>query len=326
MKKHQIIPAWGRVLRGYKPFLSLEITKECPLRCPGCYAYQDAHLNNGSTLRQLVDHKGDDLVNGVLSLVRKYRPIHLSIIGGEPLVRYREIGLLLPKLNEMGVEVQLVTSAVRRIPPEWAQFENLHLSVSIDGLQAEHDERRAPATYERILRHIEGHDIIVHCVVTRQQLQRPGYLREFAGYWSEVGEVRKIWFSLFTPQIGEECEERLTKRDREFVFEELTALPIQFPKVYAPGVVLNGYAKPPSSPDECLFSQTTTCVSSDFKTPVTPCQLGGRPNCSECGCMASAGLASIGNFKIGGLFKIGDLFAASKRFGERWGPGSRNGR
>ena len=37
-------------------------------------------------------------------------------------------------------------------------------------------------------------------------------------------------------------------------------------------------------------------------------------------------LASIGNFKIGGLFKIGDLFAASKRFGERWGPGSRNGR
>jgi hypothetical protein len=151
-------------------------------------------------------------------------------------------------------------------------------------------------------------------------------LREFADYWSEVGEVRKIWYSLFTPQIGEECEERLTKQDRVFVVEELTALSLVFPKVYAPGVVLRGYGKPPDSPDACLFSQTTTCVSSDLRTPVTPCQLGGRPNCLECGCMASAGLASIGNFKIAGLLKVADLFAASKRFGERWGSGSRNGR
>ena len=40
MRKTAIIPAWGRILRGYRPFLSIEITKECPLKCPGYYAYE----------------------------------------------------------------------------------------------------------------------------------------------------------------------------------------------------------------------------------------------------------------------------------------------
>ena len=39
-----IISAWGRILAGYTPSLSIEITRECPLRCPGCYAYGDDHL------------------------------------------------------------------------------------------------------------------------------------------------------------------------------------------------------------------------------------------------------------------------------------------
>jgi len=29
-----IFTAWGRILSGYAPNLSIEITKECPLRCP----------------------------------------------------------------------------------------------------------------------------------------------------------------------------------------------------------------------------------------------------------------------------------------------------
>ena len=53
-----IIPAWGRILRGYRPALSIEITRECPLRCPGCYAYGDEHLGGDVTLRQVHDYKG----------------------------------------------------------------------------------------------------------------------------------------------------------------------------------------------------------------------------------------------------------------------------
>ena len=75
--------------------------------------------------------------------------------------------------------MQLVTSAVREIPKEWATIPRLTIVVSIDGLQPEHDVRRTPATYDRILKHIVGHQIVVHCTVTRQQINRPGYLEEF---------------------------------------------------------------------------------------------------------------------------------------------------
>ncbi len=181
---HGIIAAWGRILGGYKPSMSIEITRECPLHCPGCYAYGDDHLGGDLTLRQVRDFKGQELIDGVIKLVDQHRPLHLSIVGGEPLVRYRELNELLPLLSQRGIYVQVVTSAVREIPKEWAAIPNVHVTVSIDGLQPEHDARRTPATYDRILKHIVGHQIVVHCTVTRQQINRAGYLEEFLQFWS----------------------------------------------------------------------------------------------------------------------------------------------
>ena len=137
-----IIPAWGRILSGYTPAMSIEITRECPLQCPGCYAYGDDHLGGDVTLRGLSDYKGDELVQRFMALVDQHRPLHLSIVGGEPLVRYRELGVILPRLAERGIHTQLVTSAVRPIPLEWAGLRRLQVVVSIDGLPPEHDERR----------------------------------------------------------------------------------------------------------------------------------------------------------------------------------------
>jgi MoaA/NifB/PqqE/SkfB family radical SAM enzyme len=313
-----LIPAWGRVLRGYKPFLSIEITRECPLRCPGCYAYEPGHLGNAGPLRQLGDYRGESLVHGVLSLVRRFRPLHVSIVGGEPLVRYRELEVILPKLSDMGVEVLLVTSAVRPIPAAWNDLPNLYLAVSIDGLQPEHDRRRAPATYDRILKHIAGHRIFVHCTITRQLLERPNYLREFAEFWSKRLELRRLWFSLYTPQEGEQSAERLTPQDRARALEELYRLRLSFPLMDLPDRVLEGFVHPPASPHQCLFAQSTTCISADLTTRISPCQFGGRPVCAECGCVASAGLASFANYKLAGLVQIGDIFTLSKRIGEQW--------
>src|SRR5207248_734368 len=107
------------------------------------------------------------------------------------------------------IHAQLVTSAVREIPREWHGLYRLSIVVSIDGLQPEHDARRTPATYDRILKHIAGHTITVHSTITRQQLYRPGYFDEFLQIWSARPEVEKIWYSLYTPQIGEVSEERL---------------------------------------------------------------------------------------------------------------------
>src|SRR5579885_2456578 len=94
----KMLLAWGKVLIGNAPMLSIEITKECPLHCPGCYAYSQEHLGSLTTLRQLSDYRGNELVGAVAALVRRMRPVHVSIVGGEPLVRYRELCDLLPLL------------------------------------------------------------------------------------------------------------------------------------------------------------------------------------------------------------------------------------
>jgi sulfatase maturation enzyme AslB (radical SAM superfamily) len=189
--------------------------------------------------------------------------------------------------------------------------------VSIDGLQPEHDERRKPATYERILKHIEGHEITVHCTVTRQQVRREGYLEEFVRFWSENRHTRAIWVSLYTPQVGEMSAERLTPADRRAVVTALHHLRVRYPKLRATKSLVDAFADPPSSPDDCIFARTTECVSADFKTRITPCQFGGTPECSECGCLASAGLAAVGRHRLGGGIAVGSIFNASFVVGER---------
>lgn len=320
-----IFPAWSRILQGRTPFLSLEITKECPLRCPGCYAYEPHHLGAGVELRQLSDFHGEELVRRVLELTRQLRPIHVSIVGGEPLVRYRELGDLLPQLDRLDIETQLVTSAVRPIPAAWSNLKNLHLVVSIDGLQSEHDKRRFPATYDRILQNIAGHQVIVHCTVVRRMLASAGYFEDFARFWSERAEVRKIWFSLYTPQEGDCSDERLRPQDRAQVIQEIGRIRDAFPKIHMPEIVLQGYLHPPQSPAQCIFAQITTCVSADLTTRITPCQFGGQPVCGECGCMASAGFASLGAHKLAGLVRLSDIFSASRRLGQQFGLQKVNG-
>jgi MoaA/NifB/PqqE/SkfB family radical SAM enzyme len=311
----EVIQAWGRILAGYRPNLSIEITRECPLRCPGCYAYGDEHLGGGVTLRGLADYKGDELVRRFMALVDTHRPMHLSIVGGEPLVRFRELNSILPQLSERGIYTQLVTSAVRPIPPEWKGLRRLQVVVSIDGLPPEHDVRRTPATYERILKHIAGHQITVHCTVTRQQARRDGYLEEFLGIWQANPDTRLIWMSLYTPQKGELSAERLTAADRTRVIADLQRLRPQFPKLQLPDALLAVYARPPKTPSECIFAQTTECFSADLERRITPCQFGGDPDCNNCGCMASAGLEAIGRHRLGGGIPVGRIFYASTRIG-----------
>jgi len=223
---------------------------------------------------------------------------------------------LLPLLVDRGIHVQLVTSAVRDIPKMWADLPTLSIVVSVDGLQPEHDARRTPATYERVLKHIAGHHIVVHCTVTRQQVNRPGYLEEFLRFWSARDEVRKIWISLYTPQIGEVSDERLTPADRQRVVADLRALRVRYPKLEAPEGMIDVYANPPASPDECVFARTTRSVSADLTTKITPCQFGGAPDCENCGCMASAGLAAVARHKLWGFVPVGTIFSGSVKVGE----------
>ena len=316
MKTSEVIHAWGKILKGERPSLSLEITRECPLQCPGCYAYDDAHLGGGTTLRSLSDRKGQELISGVLQLVDQIQPLHLSIVGGDPLVRYRELESLVPQLLDRGIHVQVVTSAFRPLAPSWVGLRHFNVVVSIDGLQPEHDVRRAPATYDRIIKNIYGQNITIHCTVTGQMMKRAGYLKEFLEFWTPRAEIRKIWFSLFTPQIGDQLPEMLTPDERERAIADMLALRKQFPKLDMPEGMIRQFATPPSDPKECVFALTTQTLSADLKTKIVPCQFGGTPDCRSCGCIASMGLAAVAAHKLGGLIPVGAIFKASIKIGQ----------
>lgn len=316
MHTSHIVQAWGKILKGEHPSLSIEITRECPLKCPGCYAYDDAHLGGGRTLRELNDRRGTALVQGVLDVVDRLKPLHLSIVGGDPLVRYRELESMIPELMARKIHVQIVTSAFRTMGPTWANLERLHVAVSIDGLQPEHDARRAPATYERILRNIADQRVTVHCTITGQMMKRPGYLKEFLEFWTPRPEVKKVWFSMFTPQLGDRMPEILSAEERTRAIEDMLQMRKQFPKLDMPEVVIRQFASPPHSPEDCVFALTTQTLSADLETKITPCQFGGNPDCGSCGCVASMGLASVAAHKLGGILSVGSIFRASIKIGK----------
>jgi MoaA/NifB/PqqE/SkfB family radical SAM enzyme len=316
MYTSQILQAWGKILRGEQPSLSIEITRECPLKCPGCYAYDTGHLGGGQTLRDLIDRRGQSLVDGVLGIVDRLKPLHLSLVGGDPLVRYRELELMIPQLLARGIHVQIVTSAFRPLNAAWATLPHLHVVVSIDGLQPEHDVRRAPATYDRILKNIAGQKVTIHCTVTGQMMKRPDYLGEFLEFWTPRPEIKKVWFSLFTPQIGDHLPEMLEPYERKQAISDMLHLRKQYPKLDMPEALIRQFSSPPRTPNDCVFALTTKTLSADLKTEITPCQFGGKPDCGSCGCMASMGLASVAAHRLAGIIPVGAIFRASIKIGK----------
>jgi MoaA/NifB/PqqE/SkfB family radical SAM enzyme len=315
--------------------LSIEITRECPLSCPGCYAYGDDHLGGETTLRELRDFRGDLLVDGVIDLVRRHTPLHVSLVGGEPMIRHRELDRILPALSEMGVFTLVVTSGVIAIPAHWMDIPRLRVAVSVDGLPEHHDDRRKPATYERILKNIVGRKVNVHWVITRPMLVRRSYLEEYVEFWNAQAEVDHIWVSLYSPQIGEESAERLTLENREQIAATLPELRASNPKLLLPEGMARAFVNPPANPNQCLFSKMSTNYSADLRTHVEPCVFGGNPDCSQCGCSISSALHWIRDVNVVGPVKVGHLVRTSLAIGSavsrlrresstpaRWQPGA----
>ena len=295
--------------------LSIEITRECPLHCPGCYAYGDMHLGGETTLRQLSDYRGDELVQGVLALVRKHRPLQVSLVGGEPLMRHRELNIILPALSEMGVYAMVVTSAVVPIPQEWMQIPRLIVAVSIDGLPEHHDVRRHPATYERILRNIAGRRVNIHWTITRPMLSRSEYLEEYVAFWSERAEVERIWVSTYSPQMNEQSPEMLTAEDRRTLFNKLLQIKPRYRKLLLNDGIASAFIQPPENPQGCLFSKMSVNYSADLQTRVEPCVFGGTPDCTQCGCAISSGLHWLKSIPVAGPLKMDHIVRGSMAVG-----------
>ena len=311
----ELFTAWGSILSGRAPMLSIEITRECPLSCPGCYAYGDSHLGGEKKLTELSDLRGDLLVAGVLGLVKKHRPRHVSLVGGEPMIRHRELSQILPVLSQQGIFTMVVTSGIIPIPMQWMELRRNRVAVSIDGLPEHHDPRRKPATYDRILENIRGREVNIHWTITGPMMKRPGYLEEYLAFWQAQPEVKRIWVSLYSPQQGEYTPEMLTMEERQRVARELPGLREAYPKLLMNPGIAQALVEPPKNPQECLFSKMSTNFTADLTTRVEPCIFGGTPDCSQCGCVASSGLHHVQQRRLVGPLSIGHLVRGSMAVG-----------
>jgi hypothetical protein len=147
-------------------------------------------------------------------------------------------------------------------------------------------------------------------------MKRPGYLAEFLEFWTPRPEIKKVWFSLFTPQVGDQLPEMLSSEERGQAIADMLQLQKQYPKLDMPEAVIRQFASPPQRPQDCVFALTTGTLSADLATKITPCLFGGNPDCASCGCIASMGLASIAAHKLGGILSVGTIFKASMRIGQ----------
>jgi MoaA/NifB/PqqE/SkfB family radical SAM enzyme len=316
MKPSNIFQSWGKVLAGRVPMLSIEVTRECPLRCPGCYAYGDSHLGQGApNLRDLSDYRKGELVVGIFRLVDEHRPLQVSLVGGEPLMRHRELSEVIPELSRRGIYTMIVTSGVIPIPQQWTELPRVTVAVSVDGNPEDHDIRRKPATYERILRNIEGRKVNVHWTIVRNNVEQSGYMDRYLSFWNARPEVNRIWVSVYTPQLNEESPERLTEENRRQVARFFNTTGARYPKLTMHRGLMDAFLRPPDSPSSCVFSSLSVNYTADLRTRVEPCVFGGSPNCAECGCSISMGLHWLGDIDIVSPLKARHLIRGSLAVG-----------
>ena len=111
-------------------------------------------------------------------------------------------------------------------------------------------------------------------------------------------------------------QEILPRQQREELLRHLAGLRPLFPKLELPDSMIKGFLNPPGSPEECIFARTTVNVTADLRSRITPCQFGGTPDCSQCGCAASAGLKAVGDYRLFGFVPLKKILFISERIGK----------
>ena len=248
--------------------------------------------------------------------MKKHRPLHVSLVGGEPMIRHRELSRILPALSAQNIFTMVVTSGIIPIPMEWMGLRRNRVAVSIDGLPEHHDPRRKPATYERILENIRDREVNIHWTITGPMMKRPGYLEEYLAFWQARPEVKRIWVSLYSSATGR-THSGNADHGRAATGGAGAARPAGGLSQVADESRHRDkrLLEPPKNPQECLFSKMSTNFSADLTTRVEPCIFGGTPDCSQCGCVVSSGLHHVQQRNVLGPLKIGHLVRGSTAIG-----------
>lgn len=144
----------GGRMRGYMEY-TVWVTNECNLRCNYCYVQKEfAYMKNDTAY---------DVVNFIYRECQKDEKIVIGFHGGEPLINFNIIKLIVMELKDKENIQYLLTTNGTLITDDIAVFISRYLkngvSVSIDGTREVHDynrkDRDGIGTYNAVLKSIK---------------------------------------------------------------------------------------------------------------------------------------------------------------------------
>ncbi len=130
-------------------WISISPTVVCNLHCKLCYNLTDIH----HTPKECLPREVMDKVMREGKALGAYR---FTFVGGEPLIRWRDIHAMAVKHREAMVTIisngLLLTD---EIAEAFAALPNVEISFSVDGFEKSHDDFRGEGTYHKVLRAME---------------------------------------------------------------------------------------------------------------------------------------------------------------------------
>jgi sulfatase maturation enzyme AslB (radical SAM superfamily) len=267
-------------------FGSIDVTKECNLRCRHCYffeqeeAYGDDDLTIEGWEQKLQKLKAE-------SPAWEFPFLQCTWVGGEPLVRKK----LIERCRKYFRYNTVVTNGT--IPlPDWP---DVSWYISIDGDEAMHEYiRNKKGIYKRAIRNVREHPdlrvTIAYCITK----QNAHCVEQAVIDWARAGATH-MTFDFYTPieTINEDLWMDFPERDR--MLDKLIALK----RVYRDFIALPERAfelmkaqNSRSVTDNCLFAKKSFAFGPQGELK-EKCMMGPKADCDRCGCVVPFYMASL---------------------------------
>ncbi|HTL39051.1 MAG TPA: radical SAM/SPASM domain-containing protein [Kofleriaceae bacterium] len=129
--------------------ISITPTVICNLHCDLCYNLTEIHHDPKEVLAR-------EVMDKVMTEGKEIGAYRFTFIGGEPLIRWRDIHWLAEKHAD--TMVTIITNGLLltdEVADAFAKLGNVEMSISIDGFAATHDKSRGEGTFDKVMRAME---------------------------------------------------------------------------------------------------------------------------------------------------------------------------
>jgi MoaA/NifB/PqqE/SkfB family radical SAM enzyme len=295
-------------------FGSIDVTKECNLRCAHCYFYEgtEGEAPAYAGKEDLTDDQWIARLEELKSTksMLEFPFFQCTWVGGEPLVRKG----LIEKARKYFRYNTIVTNGT--IPlPSWP---DVHWYISCDGDEETHERiRRKKGIYKRAMKHVAERPELTVTIAYCITKENAHCIERAVKDWAAAGAAR-ITFDFFTP-VADMCDDNdglfLPLHDRDAVLDKLMALKDIYGDFFViPKRVFRLMKSDVSKrvTDNCMFESHGFALGADGIAK-EKCMMGPEADCDRCGCVVPFYMASLTDRRLVMDDVRGELAIAAKR-------------